>query len=76
MEEIFIALLSNPVVRSFIEGICVKVIVEIFRRRALDPDWQKKSDEVFDRYASAETEEEKTNALLAMQNLISTPVAR
>lgn len=73
MEELIALIISNPAVATFVEGICAGVIADVFHRRALDPEFAKKSDAAYAAYATATTDESKQNALQAIQALHSSP---
>jgi len=70
MEEALIFLLSNAVVRTFLEGLCIKIVAEVFHRRATDPAFLYSSDAAFSQFASAKTDQEKSDALLKIQSLM------
>lgn len=71
MEEIVVLILTNPAIRAFVEGVAVKVVAEIFHRRSIDPEFLKKSDEVFAKYSQAQSEEEVSNASKDIQDLFN-----
>lgn len=69
--EVVALLLANPEFRSLVESLAVKVVAEIFHRRAVDPAYLAKSDAAFAAHASATTDEEKQNALKGLQSLFA-----
>ncbi|QMV49895.1 MAG: hypothetical protein [Mu-like cryoconite phage AB09] len=71
MEEIVVLILTNPAIRAFVEGVAVKIVAEIFHRRAVDPEFLKRSDEVFARYSQAQSEEENASASKDIQALFN-----
>lgn len=71
MPEILLALIGNAEFRALVEGVAVKVVAEIFHRRAIDPAYLAKSDAAFAAHASATTDEEKQNALKGLQSLFA-----
>lgn len=48
-----------------------KAIAEVFHRRATDPAFLAKSDTVFAQWTSAQTEDDKNAAQLALRDLMS-----
>lgn len=66
-------LVSSPAFRSLVEGIAIKIIADIFHRRASDPDFLAKSDALFQARALATTDEDRLNVEKAIQALIAQP---
>lgn len=73
MEEILAGLVASPAFRALIEGIAVKVVADIFHRRAADPNFLAESDSLFVALGAAKTPEDKLNAEKALQDLYSKP---
>lgn len=71
MEEIMSAVLASPAFRTFVEGVAVKIIADIFHRRSIDPDFLTNSDAAFAALSAAQTDEDKQNALVKIQALMS-----
>lgn len=73
--EILSALLSNPELRDLIESVALKVatgvVADILHRRATDPDFLGKSDQVFSQVSQAQTDQEKQDAQAALAALMS-----
>lgn len=53
------------------EEIAVKVIADIFHRRASDPAFLQASDAVFAELAAAQTPEDQKNAHMALSKLMA-----
>jgi hypothetical protein len=51
--------------------VVLKILLEIFTRRATDPAFVTASDAAFAAHANAKTEEEKLNAQKAIMDLMS-----
>ena len=71
MEEFIATVLSNPVIRTFVEGLVIKVVADILHRRATDPAFLQKSDEAFAAMSNAKTDEDRLNAQKSIQSLLS-----
>jgi hypothetical protein len=71
LEEIIVALLANAAFRATVEGIVVKVVADIFHRRATDPNFLQASDTVFAALAVAKTQEDLTNAQNSLRTLMA-----
>lgn len=71
IEQILSALFGNAAFRALVTDITVRVIAEIFHRRSVDPEYLRKSDQIFEQIATAQTDEEKENAHRALQSLLS-----
>lgn len=63
--------LAQPAVRQLIEEVAVKAIIDVLSRRAEDPEYEAKSDAVFERLRQAKTKEEVTDAQNALRVLLS-----
>ena len=72
-EAIILAVLSSPAAMELISSITLKIVAEIFHRRATDPNFLASSDITFAQVINSKTDEEQTNALKALQDLMSTP---
>lgn len=71
MGEILGLILGSPVVRSAISSIVLEVLSGILHRRSADPEFLSKSNEVFAQFQNAKSDEEKTNAQRALQDLMA-----
>ncbi len=71
MEELIIALLANPAVRTFVEELVVKVVAELFHKRSTDPVFLAKSNQAFAQWGSAQTEQERMDAAKNLSTLLS-----
>lgn len=71
MLEIIAALLSSPVVRSFVEECVIHVVADIFHRRDTDPTFRAQSDAAFAQLSQAKTPEEKIDAQKVLQSLLA-----
>jgi hypothetical protein len=70
--EVVELILTNPIVRSFIEGLVIKIVADVIHRRTVDPQFLAKSDTAFAAYSTATTDEETQNALKGIQALLPT----
>jgi hypothetical protein len=75
MEEILAFIIGSPALRTFAEGIAIKVVADFFHRRASDPNFLGASDALFVALANATTDEEKLSAQKALQALYAKPRA-
>lgn len=67
------AVLSSPAVRALIEGIALKLIVEILHRRSVDPNFLAESDSAFANLREAKNDEELANAQDQIRRLMGRP---
>lgn len=71
LEEILAFLVSSPAFRSLVEGIALKIVADIFHRRATDPDFLAKSDALFQARTLATTDEDRMNVEREIQALMA-----
>lgn len=71
MEAFISALMSNVVFRTAIEEITIKILADIFHRRASDPNFLSSSDAAFSALSAAKTEEEINAAQSILRNIMS-----
>lgn len=71
MGEIVAAVLSDASVRTFVEGVAIKIISDIFHRRSMDPNFLANSDAAFSALAAAKTDEDQLSAIQSIQALIA-----
>lgn len=71
MEEIILALLGAPAFRALVTEIALAVMVDIFHRRSVNPEFMAKSDQAFGAFMNAKTDGDKKNALAQIQALMA-----
>ena len=71
MGEILTFILTNAAVRTFIEGLAIKIVADILHRRSIDPQFLTSSDTVFAQISNAKTDEDRINAHKALQALMA-----
>ncbi len=71
MTEIIEELLASPIIKSFIEGLVIKIVADIWHRRTTNAAFLQSSDSAFAQLATAKTPEEQQNAQRAFQSLLS-----
>lgn len=73
MVEVIEAILADPLVRSYIEGVTLKIVADILSRRAADPDFLAKSGAAFAALSSANTPEGIIDAQNTLRLLLASP---
>lgn len=71
MIEILEAILTDPIFRTVVENIAVKIIADICHRRTVDPAFLDSSNKAFAALNSAKTDEELVDAQNAIRVLMS-----
>lgn len=71
MEAFILALLANVAFRTAIEDIAVKLLADIFHRRATDPAFMASSDAAFSALSAAKTDVEVSDAQVKLRALMS-----
>lgn len=71
METLIAALIADPIVQTFIEGLVIKVVAQLLHRRSVDPDYLQRSDAAFAALQAAKTDEERENAQKTLQSLLA-----
>ncbi len=67
MEEILLAILTNPQFELFV----IKVVAGLIHKRRVDPAFLVKSDQAFAQWGAAQTEQEKLDAAKALSACLS-----
>lgn len=70
-EKVVSTFLADPNIRSALIQMVTGVIAEVLNRRATDPQYLEKSDAAFAQLSSAQTDDEKTKAHLAIAALLA-----
>jgi hypothetical protein len=69
--EIIEAVCASPIVKAFIEGLCIKIVADLLHRRATDPNFLIKSDAAFASISAAKTSEDQIASQKALAALMS-----
>ena len=75
MDELVAAALGSQAFREFAVAVTVKIVSEILSRRAADPAFLAISDQVFEAFSTAKTDEERQDAQATLQSLMSRPAS-